>query len=149
MLHDELTQTAMPVPAAGDGQALPHWPQFVTSRMRSRHPAGQLVWPAGQLAQSVPAVLQPFVHCMVAAPHVPVAVHIAGSVSTPFEHDCPAPQRVPAPLFPFSAHTGAPVAHDVAPVLHGLVGWQAWPAVQETQLPVLHTRFVPHVVPSA
>ena len=35
------------------------------------------------------------------------------------------------------------------PFLHGFVGWQAWPAVHDMQLPVLHTRFVPHGVPSA
>src|SRR3954464_631977 len=105
--------TAMPEPGAGAGQATPHWPQLVTSRVRSRHPAGQLVWPGGQLAQSVPAVLQPLVHGMVVAAHVPVAVHIPGSVSTPFAHDCPAPHSVPAPLFPTSTHIDAPVAHDV------------------------------------
>jgi hypothetical protein len=88
-------------------------------------PAAQLVWPLGQVAQSVPAVLQPLGHVIVAALHVPVAVHIAGSVSTPFVHDWPAPHSVPAPLLPVSAQTGAPVAHDVVPVLHGFVGWQA------------------------
>jgi hypothetical protein len=139
---------AMPVPAAGAGQILPHEPQFITSLLKFRQPAGQLVWPVGQVAQSVPAALQPFVHCMVAAAHAPFALHTAAWLSTPPAHDCPAPHSVPMPLLPVSTHTDAPVMHDVAPVLHVLVGWQAWPAVQETQLPVLHTRFVPHGVPS-
>ena len=116
--------------------------------MRSRQPAGQLVWPGGQLAQSVPAVLQPLVQAWVAAAQVPVALHIAGSVNVPFEQDWPAPHSVPWPLLPLSTQTDDPVAHEVTPVLQGFVGWQGWLAVQETQLPVLHTRFVPQVVPS-
>jgi hypothetical protein len=40
------------------------------------------------------------------------------------------------------------MAQDVAPVLHGLVGWQAVPAVQETHIPVRQTRFDPQVIPS-
>jgi hypothetical protein len=59
---------------------------------------------------------------MVAARHVPFVVHIAGDVSTPFAHDWPAPHSVPTPLLPVSTQTDEPVAHDVAPVLHGLVG---------------------------
>ena len=86
-------------------------------------PVGQLVWPFGQVAQSVPVVLQvPLGHCIVPAAHVPVAVHIAGSVNTPPAHDCPAPHSVPAPLFVVSAQTIVPVVHEVAPFLHGLVG---------------------------
>jgi hypothetical protein len=65
------------------------------------------------------------VHCIVAAEHVPVAVHIAGIRRTPFEHDWPAPHSVPAPLLPLSTQADAPVAHDVTPVLHGFAGWQA------------------------
>ena len=81
-------QTGTPVSRSGDGQTLPHEPQLFTSRVRSLQPVGQLIWPAGQVEQSVPAALQaPLVHCIVAAAHVPVAVHIAGSVSTPAAHD--------------------------------------------------------------
>ena len=93
--------------------------------MRSRQPAGQLVWPGGQLAQSVPDVLQPFVHCMVADRQAPFAVHIPCIVTTPFVHDWAAPHSVPAPLLPLSTQTDDPVVHDVTPVLHGFVGWQA------------------------
>jgi len=93
--------------------------------VRSRQPAGQLVWPVGHVAQSVPAVLQPLGHGVVAALHVPFASHIAGSVSTPLAQALPAPHNVPAPLFPVAVQTDAPVVHDVTPVLHGFVGWQA------------------------
>jgi hypothetical protein len=55
---------------------------------------------------------------------------------------------MPAPLFVVSTQTIVPVEHDVAPFLHGLVGWHAWPAVHDTQLPPRHTRFVPQTVPS-
>ena len=74
----------------------------------------------------MPAVLQVLLgHCIVAAPHVPFALHIAGSVSVPFAHDWPAPHSVPMPLFVVSTQTIEPVVHDVAPFLHGLAGWHA------------------------
>ena len=46
------------------------------------------------------------------------------------------PQEVPFATFPVSAQTEVPVAHEVAPVRQALAGWQATPAVHETQLPV-------------
>ena len=126
MLHVELTHTGIPVPGWGAGHGLLQAPQFNTSRVRSLQPLEQLVWPLGQVAQSVPEVLQvPLGHVMVAAAQVPLALHIAGSVSTPPEHDWPAPHNVPAPLLVVSMQTMVPVVHDVAPFLHGLVGWHA------------------------
>ena len=77
----------------------------------------------GQVAQSVPAVLQPVVHCIVPATHIPVALHAPCSVTTPPEHDCGGPHCAPCPLLPLSTQTDEPVEHDVWPVLHGLVGW--------------------------
>lgn len=96
----------------------------------------------------MPVALQPLGHCIMVALHVPVAVHAPCIVTTPPEHDCGGPHCAPAPLLPFSMQTGAPVAHDTTPVLHGLVGWQACPAVHDTHIPVLQTRFMPHIVPS-
>src|SRR3954468_4767534 len=122
----ELTQTAIPLPlTGGEGQMFPHDEQFAASLVRSRQPEGQLVCPVGQVAQSVPAVLQPLGHDIVIALHVPFASHIAGSVSTPFAHDLPAPHSVPWPLFALATQVDAPVAHDVTPFLHAFVGWQA------------------------
>jgi hypothetical protein len=122
----EFTHTAIPLSlTGGDGQMLPQAEQFAASLVRSRHPAGQLVWPVGQVAQSVPVLLQPLGHAIDVAPHVPFASHIAGSVSTPFEHDLPAPHSVQGPLLPLSTQVDAPVVHAVTPVLHGFVGWQA------------------------
>jgi hypothetical protein len=147
-LHIELMQTGMPVFAAGAGQMLSHWPQFIGSCIRSRQPIGQLVCPVGQVAQSVPAVLQPFGHCMVAGVHVPLALHVPCRVSTPFAHDCAAPHSVPAPLLPDSTHIDVPVVHDVRPVLHAFAGWQATAIMHDMHIPVLQTRFMPHPVPS-
>jgi len=59
------------------------------------------------------------------------------------------PQAVPAALLPLSAHTDVPVLHEVLPVLHALLGVQVRFAVHAVQAPVLHTRLVPHAVPSA
>jgi hypothetical protein len=50
--------------------------------------------------------------------------------------------------FPVAPQTEAPVAQLVWPVLHtSLLGVQAVPAVQVTQVPLLHTRSAPQVVP--
>jgi hypothetical protein len=59
------------------------------------------------------------------------------------------PHDVPLVVFPVSAQTEVPVAHDVAPVRQAVAGVQATPAVQEAQAPPLHTLFVPHDVPLA
>ena len=56
---------------------------------------------------------------------------------------------MPFALLVVSAHVIAPLAHAVAPFLHGFVGWQAVPAVQAEHVPLLHTRLVPHAVPFA
>jgi hypothetical protein len=72
-------------------------------------------------------------------------------VSAP-EHDVTAllPQALPGALFPPSTHTDAPVVQDVTPDLQ-LLGFvvQARPAVQALHTPVLQTRLVPQLVPSA
>jgi hypothetical protein len=67
---------------------------------------------------------------------------------TPALQTIAVPQLVPVALLPLSAHTEAPVAQEVMPVLQVLAGWQAVPAVQETHIPVLQTRFDPHDAPS-
>jgi len=72
------------------------------------------------------------------------AVH---TTQAPLLHTRLVPHDAPFPTFPVSAQTEAPVTHDVAPVRHGFVGWQEAPAVHAPQIPLLHTMFVPHVVP--
>ena len=57
------------------------------------------------------------------------------------------PHEVPSVTFPVSAQTEVPVAHDVAPVRHGLAGVQLTPAVQLPHVPPLQTLFVPQEVP--
>jgi hypothetical protein len=84
---------------------------------------------------------------MVAATHIPVALHAAGIVNTPPVQDWPAPHGVPTLLLVVSVHVIAPLMHEVVPFLQRFVGWHAWPVVHDTQLPALHTRFVPQLVP--
>jgi len=79
--------------------------------------------------------------------HAELRPDTAADVLTPFVHDAPAPHIVPAGLLPVAMQTELPVEHEVAPILHGSDGVQATPAVQPTQLPALHTMFVPHVAP--
>ena len=64
-------------------------------------------------------------------------------------HTMLAPHIVPFWRLPCSTQTGEPVAHDVAPVLHGLVGWQLAPDAQLTHVPALQTLSVPHWAPLA
>jgi hypothetical protein len=60
------------------------------------------------------------------------------------------PQLLPSAWFWFvSVQVGAPVVHVSVPVWHGFVGVQAPPALQVAQAPLLHTMFVPQVVPFA
>jgi hypothetical protein len=62
------------------------------------------------------------------------------------------PQLVPAAFGVPSTHCWLPVLHEVMPLAQAALGLvaQAWPAVQETQLPEpLHTWLVPQVVPAA
>ena len=60
----------------------------------------------------------------------------------------PLPQLVPKALLVLATHSDAPVEQEVAPFLHGLLGWHEVPAVQAMQLPLpLQTWLVPQVVP--
>ena len=52
-------------------------------------------------------------------------------------------------MFPVSPQTGAPVEHMIAPVRQAVVGVQAFPSTQSTQVPLPQTLFVPQVVPFA
>jgi hypothetical protein len=58
---------------------------------------------------------------------------------------------VPKGAFPWSTQVCVPVLHEVMPFLHDAPGLvvHAWPAVQDTQLPLpSHTMFVPQEVPA-
>jgi len=59
------------------------------------------------------------------------------------------PQEVPFATFPVSRQTDIPVPQEVAPVRHAVVGVQGAADVQAPQVPLLHTMFVPHIVPLA
>ena len=79
----------------------------------------------------------------------PLALQTWAGVTTPSMHDCDVPQSVPADAFPDDTQTGLPVVQEIVPPsLHGSPVEQAAPALHATQLPPLHTRFVPQVVPS-
>jgi len=143
-------QTADPEPATGGpAQTVPQLPQLSGSLARVLHPLLHIVAPAGHAAQSVPAALQLPAQLLVVLTHAWLASHISADLSTPPVHDCASPHSVPIGLLPLSAQTEVPVAQEVRPSLQGLVGEQVTPAVQETQLPALHTRLVPQVFPSA
>jgi hypothetical protein len=70
------------------------------------------------------------------ATQVPVPLH------TWFE-----PQLLPAGTLPLPMQTALPVEQLMMPVVHGLPVPHETPAVHALQLPALHTKFVPHVVP--
>jgi hypothetical protein len=94
---------------------------------------------------------------------VPVEQLVADTTHAPAGvHGVPAVQALHAPLLqtmfvphavPFdpgiivSVHVDAPVAHDVVPRSHWLVGVQDAPAVQAVHVPPLQTMLVPQAVP--
>ena len=64
-------------------------------------------------------------------------------------HDCGAPQSVPGDALPEATQTALPVVQEIVPEgLHASPVEQVAPAVQVTQVPARHTRFVPQVIPS-
>ncbi len=67
----------------------------------------------------------------------------------PALHTLLVPHDVPFAMFPVSAQTEVPVAHDVTPVRHAVEGVQVTPAVQLLHVPALHTLLFPHDVPFA
>ena len=77
---------------------------------------------------------------------LPPAVQL---LHAPALHTLLVPHDVPFARFPVSAQTDVPVAHDVAPVRHAVVGVQVMPAVQLLHAPALQTLLVPHDVPFA
>ena len=68
-------------------------------------------------------------------------------LQTPSKHTRLVPHVAPFGRFPTSVQTEAPVTQEVAPLRHRVVGVQEAPAVHAPQMPLLHTMFVPHVVP--
>jgi hypothetical protein len=59
------------------------------------------------------------------------------------------PQEAPLTRFLLVSVQVIDGEHDCVPAWHGFDGMQASPTVQDTQLPLLHTMFVPQVVPLA
>jgi hypothetical protein len=142
-------QVADPEPTTGgSGQPCPHIPQLSGSLLRFWQPFEHIVSPARQALQSVPAALHADGQAVVVLTHAAAASHISADVLMPFVQDWGAPHAVPTGWLPLSTHRDAPVAHEVVPSLHGLVGVQVVPAVHGTQLPEWQTRFVPQLVPS-
>lgn len=62
-------------------------------------------------------------------------------------HTLPAPHGAPFMLFPVTTQLETPLLHEVVPILHASLGWQAAPSTQAVQLPLLHTRSLPHDMP--
>jgi hypothetical protein len=80
---------------------------------------------------------------------LPFPLQTCPGVTTPFVHDCGVPQAVPEGALPLATQTGLPVVQSSVPVgLHGSPVEQVAPELQTTQLPPLHTRLAPQVVPS-
>jgi len=80
---------------------------------------------------------------------IPLALQTWAGVTTPSMHDCDAPHSVPDGALPDDTQTGLPVVQEIVPAsLHGSPVEQVAPALHATQLPPLHTLFVPQVVPS-
>jgi hypothetical protein len=112
-------------------------------------PFEHIVSPATHALQSVPAALHADGQVVAVLVHTALTSHIAADVLTPFAHDWAAPHSVPTGRLPLATQAVLPVEHEVVPSLHGSVGVQVTPAVHGTQLPALHTWFIPQLVPLA
>jgi len=92
----------------------------------------------------------PVAHDVAPVRHAVAGVQVTPAVQAaqaPLLHTLFVPHDVPLATFPVSAQTEVPVAHEVAPTRQAVAGVQATPAVQELQVPLLHTLLVPHAVP--
>jgi hypothetical protein len=128
------------VPAV-QGPQLPAWQTWLVPQLV---PSGRAVPVSWQVEEPVVQVSVPVWQGLLVGVQGPPAVHGA---QVPLLHTRLVPHGVPFATLPVSAQTEAPVTHEVAPVLHLFMGVQVAPAVHETQLPSLQTRFVPQVVP--
>jgi hypothetical protein len=145
-----LLHVADPDPMTGGcAQTWPHIAQLSGSLVRFWQPFEHIVSPERHALQSVPAALHADGQAIIMLTHAPLASHTASDVLTPFMQDWSAPHTVPTDRLPLFTQAEFPVEHDVRPTLHGSDGVHATPAVQGTQLPALHTWFVPQLVPLA
>jgi hypothetical protein len=67
----------------------------------------------------------------------------------PLLQTIPPPQALPSRALPASTHMETPVAHEVLPLLQGLLTVQATSGVQAPQPPFLQTMLSPQLLPSA
>jgi hypothetical protein len=70
----------------------------------------------------------------------PFPLQVCPGVTTPFVHDCGAPQAVPEGALPEDTQTGLPVVQEIVPEgLHAFPVEQVAPELQAMQLPPLQT----------
>jgi len=112
-----------------------HWASVVQEIVPVLH--GLVGWqavPARQESLQAVGFLQPVGQSVddgvtqVPPEHVPWPVRMPPVQTGPGPHEIAGDDG----WFPFSTHTGLPVVQEIVPVLHGLVGWQAVPARQES-----------------
>jgi hypothetical protein len=138
VLHEAPPVQATQLPAALQTRLLP---QLV--------PGASLLEPSTQIALPVEHDCTPTRHAVGLVVQAPPALQLP---QFPALQTWPEPQAVPFVRFVGpSSQTGAPLAHEMRPALHGLgLVVHAPPAVQVTQLPApSHTRLLPHAVPAA
>ena len=105
-----------------------------------------LLPPSTQVTTPVVQDVMPFLQIVGLLAHATPGTQ---SPHAPLLHTRLVPHALPFGRFPVSAQTATPVTHELVPVLHAFAGWQATPAVQMPQVPLLHTMFVPHDAPLA
>jgi hypothetical protein len=118
-------------------------------------PLHTLLFPHNVPSAAFPAARQ--IEVPVEQDVIPVLQGLFGWQLTPVVHEAQVPplqtlsfpHDVPSATFPDAAQTEVPVAQEVIPVLHGLLGWQVTFAVQAPQVPLSQTLLVPQDVPSA
>jgi hypothetical protein len=131
------------------GVHVPHAPEPLQTMFVPQLVPAALLLPSTHVNEPVEQDVVPFLHAAFGfvAQELPAvhAMQVPAPLQTMF-----VPQLAPAALLVASMQDITPVAHDVVPFLQtlGLV-LHPLPAVHPPQIPMLQTRFVPHVVPFA
>ncbi len=156
-LSPPATQTWVPVPQENVPSSLQGFVGWQTPPAVHATQAPALhTWSEPQvvpLANTIPVSVQTF--APVVQLKIPVwqgLLGVQGSpaaqpIHDPLAHTMLIPHELPLLLLVVSSHTGAPVPQEIVPFLHMLAGLQAIPTVHAVHVPLLQTRFVPHVVP--
>jgi hypothetical protein len=108
------------------------------------HPVPLGTFDCVHAADPVAQEIVPFLHGLPVSQEAP-SLH---GMQLPLLHTWPEPQALPFATLAISTQTEVPLAHEVLPVLHGLLGVQVVLAVQALHCPLAQTMLAPQEAPA-